>query len=106
MHELSLSMPEPMLSLNMLILATYPLANSQHVLECSAHSERLERPERSERFWTPGKTVRGQHSVRQDVLVTSSFQAKPCNEWFGAAAANVRGDAAKEVVSTSFCHFH
>ena len=26
MHELSLSMPEPMLSLSMLILATYPVA--------------------------------------------------------------------------------
>ena len=52
MHELSL--PEPMLSLSMLILATCP----EHAQECSEHrsarSERSERPERSEHFWTPG----------------------------------------------------
>ena len=65
MHELSLRMPEPMLSLSMLFLATYPWANRQHVPECSEHrsarSERSARPERSEHFWTPGNTVRGQH---------------------------------------------
>ena len=58
MHELSLSMPEPMLSLSMLILATYPSANSQHVMECSEHrsarSECSEHPEHSEHFWTLG----------------------------------------------------
>ena len=52
--RLSLSMPEPMLSLSMLILATmsYP---SQDVLQCSEHrSARSERPECSEHFWTLG----------------------------------------------------
>ena len=55
MHELSLSMPAPMLSLSMLILATYP---SQHVSDCSEHrsarSESSARSERSERFWILG----------------------------------------------------
>ena len=51
MHELSLSMPEPMLSLSMLILATYPSANSQHVLECSEHrSARSEHSECAEKL--------------------------------------------------------
>ena len=51
MHELSL--PEPMLSLSILILATCP----GHAQECSEHcSERSARSERSERSWTPGTT--------------------------------------------------
>ena len=49
MHELSL--PEPMLSLSMLILATCP----EHAQECSEHcSARSERSARSEHFWIPG----------------------------------------------------
>ena len=51
--RLSLSMHEPLLSLSMLILATYPSADSQHVLECSEH-----RSARSEHFWTLGKLFR------------------------------------------------
>ena len=46
MHELSL--PEPMLSLSMLILATCP----EHTQECSEHCSA--RSERSEHFWTLG----------------------------------------------------
>ena len=60
MHELSL--PEPMLSLSMLILATCPEHAQECSEHCSARSERSERPERSEHFWTPGNTVRVQHS--------------------------------------------
>ena len=64
MHELSLSMHEPMLSLSMLILATYPSAKGQHVLECSEHrSERSERLERSEHFWTPGNVVQALYNL-------------------------------------------
>ena len=62
MHELSL--PEPMLSLSMLILATCPEHAQECSEQCSARSERSARPERSEHFWTPGNTVRVQHSIQ------------------------------------------
>ena len=87
-----ISMPEPMLSLSMLILATYPSANSQHVLEClERRSARSERAECSQHFWTPGNTVRGQHSLFGQVLGHKSEKAlkttsvgkgnapRPCN---------------------------
>ena len=48
MHELSL--PEPMLSLNMLILATCPEPSQECSEHCSARSAR------SERLWTPRTT--------------------------------------------------
>ena len=59
MHELSL--PEPMLSLSMLILATCPEHAQECSEHCSARSERSARPKRSAHFWTPGNVVRVQH---------------------------------------------
>ena len=52
MHELSL--PEPMLSLSMLILATCPEHAQECSEHCSTHSERSARSECSERSWTSG----------------------------------------------------
>ena len=70
MHELSL--PEPMLSLSMLILATCPEHAQECSEHCSARSERSERPERSEHFWTLG-TLFGYNTVQSMSKVGLKF---------------------------------
>ena len=60
MHELSLSMPEPMLSLSMLILATCPERAQECLEHCSALSER------SARSWTPGTMFPANTGTAQD----------------------------------------
>ena len=102
MHELRLSMPEPMLSLSMLILATCPEHAQECSEHCSARSERSERPERSEHFWTLGtmfgnttghplgpclslqSTKRQEHSLTPDLPVSYAYNcATESNASFG-----------------------